>query len=377
MSYFGNLVAKYGDKERLSPIMRFFHGGAFSPNAAQKVLVLYEMNRISYTEIYPFVHYAQSFADRFNAEFRFVPTQEALAGIKRHHLDATHVLAQTWLTDPPERLDTLRERLNAFPSDTRKVYLDSFANSDIRFARHLPEFDLYYKKSILADDQDMLRPTHGHTTLTEYYGRLYGIDQTETDWQVPPAFLDRLRLAPNFLTGPGLLDGFLGTPPPDAGRDIDVHARLGGLGQDSWYGEMRRQAAAKIDALDGLTTAVGSGVSQKAFWDELRRSKICFSPFGYGEICWRDIEAFMTGSVLLKPDMSHLRTEPDLFRDDETYVSIAWDFSDLEDKVRALLDDEDRRRRIARTAWDDAVRYLTNDGPVQSYASIFDGRADK
>ncbi|MEM8633350.1 MAG: glycosyltransferase [Pseudomonadota bacterium] len=331
------------------------------------------MNRISYTEIYPLIYYAKSFATRHDTQFRFVPTDSALKGFKRGHLEATHVLVQTWLTDPPERFDAVLERLNDLPNDARKVYLDSFANSDIRLAKGLSEFDLYYKKSILNNEQDMLRPTYGHTTLTEYYGRLYGIEQSPTDWQVPPEFLERLRLAPNFLTGPGLIEGFLGAPPPPQGlgRDIDVHARLGGMDKDSWYGIMRRSALAQVEGLGGIVAALGTGISSKEFMAELRRSKICFSPFGYGELCWRDIEAFMTGSVLLKPDMSHLRTEPDLFRDDETYVAIAWDFSDLEEKVRALLTDHDRRARIAATAWDAARRYLANDGPVRSYADIF------
>ena len=30
------------------------------------------------------------------------------------------------------------------------------------------------------------------------------------------------------------------------------------------------------------------------------------SPFGWGEICYRDFEAIMCGNILVKPDMSHL-----------------------------------------------------------------------
>lgn len=373
MNYFSKLAAKNGDRQRFQPLMGLIHGGGFSGACELKVLVLYEVNRISYSEIYPFLHYAESFKKYHNAEFRFVTTNAALEGFKKKHLDATHVLVQTWLTDPPERLARVRERLKDLPNVTRKVYLDSFANSDIRLARDLPEFDLYYKKSVLRDPADMLRSTYGHTTLSEYYGKLYGLDQTQTDWNVPPEFLKKLRVAPNFLTAPDLLEGFFGSEPPSQmeGRDIDVHARLGGVKQDGWYGTMRRAAQRKAEALDGLVVKSGTGISKSEFWSELRGSKVCFSPFGYGEICWRDIEAFMTGSVLLKPDMSHLQTEPDLFRDDETYVSVAWDFSDLEEKIRALLSDNARRERIAKTAWETAKRFLEQDGPVQSYSGIF------
>jgi hypothetical protein len=233
-------------------------------------------------------------------------------------------------------------------------------------------FDLYYKKSILKNAADMTRATAGHTTLAEYYGQLYGIEQDRTDWQVPEEFLGRLRLAPNFLTSPSLLHGFLGAAPSpqDGHREIDVHARLGGTNEDGWYGAMRRDAEARVKALRGVSSVTGTGLSQSAYMAELSRSKTCFSPFGYGELCWRDIEAFVTGAVLLKPDMGHLWTEPDLYRDNETYVALKWDFSDLEVKLRELLEDNTRRRRIAMTAWEVASKYLRENGPVKSYADM-------
>jgi len=352
-------------------LLRLCHGGAFARQAERKLLIVFERRRISYTQVYPFLVYARSFAERHGADISLVATEDALKGFSRHHLEATHVLVQTWLTDPPERLAALLQRLDDLPRSTRRIYLDSFANSDIRLASHLESFSLYFKKSLLVSPTDMTRVTEGHTTLTEFYGRLYGLPQTPTDWQVPPAFLDRLRLAPNFLTGPGFLETFLGPPPPpQAGREIDLHARLGGSGEDNWYGAMRRDAEVRVAGLSDLRSITGTGVPRPVFLDELRRARVCFSPFGYGELCWRDIEAFMTGSVLLKPDMSHLRTEPDLYRDGETYVAVKWDFSDFEEKLRMLLENRDLRDRIAHTAWQRAQDYLSGAGPVQSYADI-------
>ena len=42
----------------------------------------------------------------------------------------------------------------------------------------------------------------------------------------------------------------------------------------------------------------------------MRHSRICISPFGYGEICWRDFEAILCGCLVVKPDMSHVETNP-------------------------------------------------------------------
>ena len=73
----------------------------------------------------------------------------------------------------------------------------------------------------------------------------------------------------------------------------------------------------------------------------------------------------------MKPDMSHLLTEPNLYRDGETYVSIKWDLSDLEEKISVLLKDGARRKRISEAAWKDCKTYLESEGPVSAYRDIF------
>lgn len=73
------------------------------------------------------------------------------------------------------------------------------------------------------------------------------------------------------------------------------------------------------------------------FVNELRKSKIVISPFGYGEICFRDFEAFHSNSCLLKPDMSHLETWPNFYEDESTYISYRWDFSNVMEKIENAL----------------------------------------
>jgi hypothetical protein len=84
---------------------------------------------------------------------------------------------------------------------------------------------------------------------------------------------------------------------------------------------------------------------------ELRRSKLCFSPFGYGEICWRDFEAIACGAVLVKPDMSHVRAQPDIYRPFETYIPVRWDLADLNDRVREALASPETQKTIADAAY--------------------------
>jgi hypothetical protein len=56
----------------------------------------------------------------------------------------------------------------------------------------------------------------------------------------------------------------------------------------------------------------------------------------------------MAGALLLKPDMSHLKTWPDYYEPYVTYVPYAWNFSDLEEKVIDILENVNKYEEIAR-----------------------------
>ena len=58
-----------------------------------------------------------------------------------------------------------------------------------------------------------------------------------------------------------------------------------------------------------------------------------FSPFGWGEICYRDFEAYFSGSLLIKPSMDHIETWPNLYIKNQTYIPCRWDLKDLVDMI--------------------------------------------
>ena len=70
----------------------------------------------------------------------------------------------------------------------------------------------------------------------------------------------------------------------------------------------------------------------------MKRSKIGLSPFGMGELCYRDLELIQWGCLLIKPDMSKVITEPDFFKPMETYVPVKPDWSDLNETIEKILD---------------------------------------
>ena len=98
-----------------------------------------------------------------------------------------------------------------------------------------------------------------------------------------------------------------------------------------------------------------------SYFAELRNSKIAVSPFGVGEITLRDYEIIICGAALLKPDMSHLDTWPDLFSD-KTCLTFKWDLSDLEEKIDFLLSNSEKRLEMAENAQKIYRHHLSEEG---------------
>ena len=68
----------------------------------------------------------------------------------------------------------------------------------------------------------------------------------------------------------------------------------------------------------------------------------------------------MCGSLLLKPDMSHVEVDPDIFVPYKTYVPVQWDFSDFQEKAKAFLKNEVARQEIAQCAYKVLHDYAKN-----------------
>ena len=82
----------------------------------------------------------------------------------------------------------------------------------------------------------------------------------------------------------------------------------------------------------------GQRLPEQEYYSMMYNSKIVFSPFGYGEVATRDIQAVSFGSIVLKPDMGHVDTIPNIYIPNETYIPCKLDFSDLDDKIHYILE---------------------------------------
>lgn len=131
-------------------------------------------------------------------------------------------------------------------------------------------------------------------------------------------------------------------------KPFDVSALFGsnlttgsehGVDHHIFYNAHRKLCIDSVSKMSGRSIQMlngGQRLSPDQYYSRMAHSKIIVAPFGYGEIAPRDIEAAAFGSVLVKPDMSHIRTIPNIY-DETSYVACKHDYSDLAEIVDQIL----------------------------------------
>ena len=259
---------------------------------------------------------------------------------------------------------------------TKTVFVDLSESSFLRHLRLLPRFDLYLHKALFRDR----RLYQGHLKhrrifrdyMVDRYGLAFGGVHKH-----PPALeeLHKVMLDTNIglhemLITPFEEQGFRHIHRED--RLIDVCCRVSTEDRQDRKAVQRRAA---IEAMKNLgrrfrVVATEARLPKDEFIEEMRNSKITVSPFGTGEITWRDFEAVISGSLLVKPSMSHLETSPDIYIDGETYVAVEWDWRDLEEKCTYYLEYEDEREVIIQRASRTYAQFIQNQEFVDHVGGI-------
>lgn len=361
---------RFGASRRLSPLARMAISRPYQRNSKRRIAFIYEPNRISFSQVYPFIFYARELERRFHTQIRFF-SYESFSKLDLSQID--EIFLQLWFTRSEAEF---RQIFDGAKRENVKIsaFFDSYAHNDLRLSNLLNDhIDLYLKKSLLKDRRIYHDMSLANPNLYGFYAPFYEIDCDEPRAPIPDDFDRKLRLSPNFFTDPVLQRLFLDRDIEavlSVDRRIDVHARLGSKGT-SWYSAMRKHALSSVRSISGLNIVSDGTVPLNKFYQELLHSKICFSPFGYGELCWRDVEAFASGAVLLKPSMDHLDTLPNLYEPGVTYLPIKWDFSDLHEKIIYLLDQPRLASSIAREAFLRAQVYLKTDQFVDDSSFLF------
>ncbi len=123
-------------------------------------------------------------------------------------------------------------------------------------------------------------------------------------------------------------------------------------------------------SLDFLLESNSKRIPTKKIRKIMEMTKVMPSPFGWGELGVRDYEAFKYGALLLKPDMSHMETWPNLFVPEKTFVPLNWSFSDLAEKMDKVLSDETYRIEIS-IAGQDAYKASISEEGMNAFCNWF------
>ncbi|HYF14003.1 MAG TPA: glycosyltransferase [Phycisphaerales bacterium] len=247
----------------------------------------------------------------------------------------------------------------------------------------LPYVDLFLKTKMLRDREQYRERYAGGHVLSDHAARVLGFDLGEWSFGTPMPMEHAAKVRPCWNFG---ISADFERIRRNAKRFsvawerryFDVNRRLGLSStestRDSWYKAYRVAAQRALEPLAARHRVTGvRRIPRKLYLFELMNSKIVFSPFGWGEVCFRDYEAAAVGALLFKPSTAHVATSPNIFIDHETYVPVKWDFSDLEEKVAYYLKHPNEAERIAANAVRVLDEYYHDGGFVRDVGAALNG----
>ena len=257
----------------------------------------------------------------------------------------------------------------------------------------LPYVEKFLKSQILADKELYMTPFRTGRIFTDYFDEIYQSGERESPYP-PPSEKEQLekigvswntcfenytpsryslnsKLAQRLFPKIPFLRKHLKLDVPfqkhkSSRRDIGISCRIG-TSHDRPSVVAHRKHIVGLLEKRGVETAK---LSLEDYFKELARAKIGVGPFGVGEITLRDFEIIICGALLLKPDMSHMKTWPDLFVPNETYIPHKWDLSDFDEQIDKLLASRDLLETIADNATKKYQWTLSEEG-IEAFAERF------
>lgn len=291
------------------------------------------------------------------------------------------VMVMTGFTEDAAELTAMFQRLYERSRRPKLVYLDYFAQTSSPYFGILPYVDRYVKRQILRDRSRYHEVFRGGYVFTDWYTQQYGYDLNGWNFGSPidPKYMDRLVVGWSLgvrATYRRTLAAHRWVGKRVGRRKYDVNARLGlqKRPQREWYEDYRERSQAAVERLRARYSLTPTArIDRWKYMLELNDSKIIFSPFGWGELCYRDYEAVCWGAVLMKPSMSHVEVYPNIFTEGETYVPLAWDAADLESQVEACVSNPKQAERLAKAAQTALHSYFERGGFIRDVRRSLDG----
>jgi hypothetical protein len=266
------------------------------------------------------------------------------------------------LTQRRELLERLRQKYEFL------AYFDDDDSASSPVLDVLPYVDKFWKKQLYRDRSVYAKPLRGNRLFTDFYWKSHDFGSAEasypsiadlklvskmrTAWNLGIGTYPQSRLKERsseylFRLNPRLAALPWSRPRRQLGPKRPVcHARFSPKGYSPSVAYQRSLFLDLVRDRQAFATGV---VDKKTYAAELEYVRAVLSPFGWGEVCFRDFEALLNGALLIKPDMSHLETFPDIYLPE---LTIKWDGSDLIAKTDDVLGWSDQTaERLSEEAW--------------------------
>lgn len=330
-----------------------------------KALVIgYRKDPIAVAQRDPFIYNRKLLRRELNLEVEQIPAEtfaEIREACQKNDSDIVFLLP-SWRESPSEAEKAIAAVRADNPS-RKLIFVDPYAQASTKYFNLLPYVDRFLKRQCYKQRDNYKRQFVGGSMFTDYLSRELKFDFD--DWSVgsvvPEGYEDRISPGWNLGTSKkfkqALRKPLFPFLKPSKSIDIFCRLSLGSANQKEWYYQYRYAAVEALNPLKADYKVATSGgfegtslVPRRQYFRELKSSRIIFSPFGWGETCWRDFEAICYDGLLVKPSMAHLETNPQIFIEGETYVPVRWDLADLEEKCRYYLTHPDEAARIIANA---------------------------
>jgi hypothetical protein len=246
------------------------------------------------------------------------------------------------------------------PTRPHLVFLDWYAPTSSPHFGVLPYLDRYLKRTVMVDFEEYRKPYVGGYAVADFVCGMLGLDLGNWKFgsEIPAGHEHKLWMGWNFGIGSTYhkLVKFASVFGKSwSRRTVDVNRRLGppakSLAPNEWYQNYRDAALKSMEPLVGKWRCSDyQRVPRRKYIFELLNSKMVFSPFGWGEVCFRDYEAVCCGALLVKPSMKHVVTSPNIYVDYETYIPVKWDLSDAASVIEYYLNNPEKASQIAKNA---------------------------
>lgn len=128
---------------------------------------------------------------------------------------------------------------------------------------------------------------------------------------------------------------------PDKPRDL-INCRFG----NTYHLESIRYQRNEIRRILSDYTKTDK-LNRLTYFKEMQRSLVSIVPFGYGEITLKDFESFLNGCILMKPKMTHMKTWPNFYIANETFVPFSWNLNDLRNCIETVKRNYEKFKEIS------------------------------